>query len=87
MTYNVAPNFNSEREEFLYESCLKDSDLLATVITEYITRLSDTDLTELDDFLTNNFGDKMTLNKAQLSRTTLITMPTTLMEGLDNESL
>jgi hypothetical protein len=41
----------------LYESCLKDSDLLATIITEYITRLSDTDLTELDDFLTNNFGD------------------------------
>lgn len=58
MTYNVAPNFNSEREELLYESCLKDSDLLATVITEYITRLSDTDLTELDDFLTNNFGDE-----------------------------
>ena len=57
MTYSVAPNFNSEREEFLYESCLKDSDLLATVITEYITRLSDTDLTELDDFLVNNFGD------------------------------
>ena len=57
MTYNVAPNFNSEREEFLYEYCLKDSDLLATIITEYITRLSDTDLTELDDFLTNNFGD------------------------------
>ena len=51
MTYNVAPNFNSEREEFLYESCLKDSDLLATVITEYITRLSDTDLTELDALL------------------------------------
>ena len=57
MTYNVAPNFNSEREEFLYESCLKNPDLLATVITEYITRLSDTDLTELDDFLVNNFGD------------------------------
>lgn len=57
MTYSVSPNFNSEREEFLYESCLKDPDLLATVITEYITRLSDTDLTELDDFLTNHFGD------------------------------
>ena len=57
MTYSVSPNFNSEREEFLYESCLKDPDLLATVITEYITRLSDTDLTELDDFLTKNFGD------------------------------
>ena len=54
MTYNVAPNFNSEREELLYESCLKDSDLLATVITEYITRLSVTYLSELDDFL---FGD------------------------------
>ena len=53
MTYNVAPNFNSEREEFLYELCLKNPDLLATVITEYITRLSVTDLTELDDFLTN----------------------------------
>jgi len=57
MTYSVSPNFNSEREEFLYESCLKDPDLLATVITEYITRLSDTDLTELDDFLTNHFGE------------------------------
>ena len=57
MTYNVAPNFNSEREEFLYESCLKNPDLLATLITEYITRLSVTDLSELDDFLTNNFGD------------------------------
>jgi hypothetical protein len=51
MTYNVAPNFNSEREELLYESCLKDSDLLATIITEYIIRLSDTDLTELDALL------------------------------------
>ena len=57
MTYSVAPNFNSEREEFLYELCLKNPDLLATLITEYITRLSVTDLTELDDFLTNNFGD------------------------------
>jgi len=57
MTYSVAPNFNSEREELLYELCLKDSDLLATIITEYIVRLNDTDLSELDDFLTNNFGD------------------------------
>ena len=57
MTYNVAPNSNIEREELLYESCLKDHDLLATIITEYITRLSDADLTELDDFLANNFGD------------------------------
>jgi hypothetical protein len=51
MTYSVSPNFNSKREELLYESCLKDSDLLATIITEYIIRLSDTDLTELDALL------------------------------------
>jgi hypothetical protein len=55
--YNISPNFNSEREEFLYEKCLKDVDLLATIITEYITRLNDTELLELDDFLVNNFGD------------------------------
>ena len=30
---------------------------IATVITEYITRLSVTDLSELEDFLVNNFGD------------------------------
>ena len=55
--YNISPNFNSEREEFLYEKCLEDVDLLATIITEYITRLNDTELLELDDFLVNNFGD------------------------------
>ncbi len=55
--YNISPNFNSEREEFLYEKCREDADLLATIITEYITRLNDTELIELDDFLVNNFGD------------------------------
>jgi hypothetical protein len=55
--YNIAPNFNSEREEFLYESCRKDPDLLGTIITEYVTRLNDNELKELDDFLVNNFGD------------------------------
>ena len=78
MTYNVAPNFNSEREEFLYESCLKDSDLLATIITEYITRLSDTDLTELDDFLTNNFGDDWWTSLKNNTMNWLQDMPATL---------
>jgi hypothetical protein len=71
MTYNVAPNFNSEREEFLYESCLKDSDLLATVITEYITRLSVTDLSEdelsnINDYSGYNFLHIANLIEAQL---------------------
>jgi hypothetical protein len=55
--YNIVPNFNSEREEFLYELCCKDPDLLGTIVTEYVTRLNDNELKELDDFLANNFGD------------------------------
>ena len=55
--YNIAPNFNSELEEFLYDKCREDADLLATIVTEYITRLNDKELLELEDFLTNNFGD------------------------------
>jgi hypothetical protein len=43
--------------EFLYEKCRQDPDLLATIIDEYLTSLSDTKLTELEDFLSNNFGD------------------------------
>jgi hypothetical protein len=44
--------------EFLYEKCRQDPDLLATVIDEYLTSLSDSKLDELEDFLTNNFGDE-----------------------------
>ena len=47
----------TELEEFLYEKCKEDSDLLATVISEYVTSLSDSKLIELEDFLSNNFGD------------------------------
>ena len=46
-----------ELEEFLYESCRQDPDLLATIISEYILSLNDAQLTELEDFLVNNFGD------------------------------
>ena len=47
----------TELEEFLYEKCRQDSDLLATIINEYVTSLSDNKLIELEDFLSNNFGD------------------------------
>jgi hypothetical protein len=47
----------SELEEFLYEKCRQDPDLLATIINEYVVSLSDDKLIELEDFLSNNFGD------------------------------
>ena len=47
----------SELEEFLYDKCREDPDLLATIINEYVTSLSDNKLIELEDFLSNNFGD------------------------------
>ena len=43
--------------EFLYDKCRQDPDLLATIIDEYLTSLSDSKLDELEDFLMNNFGD------------------------------
>jgi hypothetical protein len=46
-----------ELEQFLYEKCREDSDLLATIISEYVCSLSDNKLIELEDFLSNNFGD------------------------------
>jgi hypothetical protein len=47
----------TELEEFLYEKCRQDPDLLATIINEYVVSLSDEKLIELEDFLANNFGD------------------------------
>jgi len=47
----------TELFEFLYDKCRQDPDLLATIIDEYLTSLSDSKLIELEDFLTNNFGD------------------------------
>ena len=47
-----------ELEEFLYESCRQDPDLLATIISEYVWNLDNTKLAELEDFLANNFGDE-----------------------------
>lgn len=47
----------SEIEKFLHDKCREDSDLLATIVNEYVASLSDNKLIELEDFLTNNFGD------------------------------
>ena len=47
----------AELEEILYDKCREDSDLLATVISEYVMTLSDSKLDELEDFIVNNFGD------------------------------
>jgi hypothetical protein len=43
--------------DFLYAKCREDHDLLAMIVDEYIVSLSDSKLIELEDFLTNNFGD------------------------------
>ena len=47
----------TEIEFFLNEKCREDPDLLATIISEYVWSLSNSKLEELEDFLTNNFGD------------------------------
>jgi hypothetical protein len=47
----------TELEDLLYEKCREDPDLLATIISEYVWNLSGDKLTELEDFLANNFGD------------------------------
>ena len=47
----------TELEWFLLEKCREDPDLLATVISEYVWNLSESKLAELEDFLSNNFGD------------------------------
>jgi hypothetical protein len=47
----------TELEFFLNEKCREDSDLLATIISEYVWTISDSKLDELEDLLANNFGD------------------------------
>lgn len=47
----------TELEFFLNEKCREDSDLLATIISEYVWNLSESKLDELQDFLSNKFGD------------------------------
>jgi hypothetical protein len=47
----------TELEDLLYEKCREDPDLLATIISEYVWNLNTEKLTELEDFLSNNFGD------------------------------
>ena len=48
----------TELEEFLHEKCMESPALLAVVIGEYIKSLNKSQITQLEDFLVNNFGDK-----------------------------
>jgi hypothetical protein len=43
--------------ELLEEKCIEDVDLVNTIIHEYVLNLNEDKLTELEDFLSNNFGD------------------------------
>jgi hypothetical protein len=47
----------TELENLLYINCRKDPDLLSTIISEYVWNLNTEKLTELEDFIVNNFGD------------------------------
>jgi hypothetical protein len=47
-----------EMIEILEEKCLQDVDLVNTIIQEYVLNLNEDQLTELEDFLINNFGDE-----------------------------
>jgi len=47
----------TELEWFLLEKCREDPDLLATIISEYVWNMSESKLDELEDFLSNNFGE------------------------------
>ena len=55
--YQKALADTSELEEFLYDKCRQDPDLLATIICEYVWNLTPIKRTELEDLLANNFGD------------------------------
>ena len=46
-----------ELEEFLHEKCQESPALLAVVISEYLKSLNRSQITQLEDFLVNNFGD------------------------------
>jgi len=49
----------ASRQELIeiLENNLNDTDLMATVVQEYVLNLNDDKLAELEDFLVNNFCD------------------------------
>jgi hypothetical protein len=47
----------TELEDFLREKCMESPALLAVVIGEYIKSLNKSQITQLEDFLIENFGD------------------------------
>jgi len=47
----------TEMIDLLGELVSKDSDLLETIIQEYVLNMSESKFDELEDFIVNNFGD------------------------------
>lgn len=47
----------SDLKEFLYDCCIRDKDLLADVVDEYLLLLTSERRSEIEDLLVNNFGD------------------------------
>jgi len=43
--------------EILQQECLKDHDLMFTVIDEYVSSMNEDELKTLEDFVVNNFGE------------------------------
>jgi len=43
--------------EFLYKTCQQNNGVLVDTLHNYISSLDEVELCELEDFLTNNFGD------------------------------
>ena len=43
--------------EILEERCREDVDFANTIVQEYVLNMNEDQLTELEDFLSNNFGD------------------------------
>ena len=43
--------------EILQQECLKDNDLMFTIIDEYVSSMNEDELKTLEDFVVNNFGE------------------------------
>lgn len=43
--------------DILYRECRRDPDVIAMIIDEYLNAIDDSKLTELEDFVANNFCD------------------------------
>lgn len=49
-------NRKIELFEILYRECRRDPDVVAMIVDEYLNAIDDSKLTELEDFVANNFA-------------------------------